>query len=109
MIRSARATPASWSAIFLSAGVSTLSMNFLSASPSSPPSRKAMTTTLLPNGALLAAGGSSRAGAGSANASVELYNPPSVVPAPVLMANFVEVATLSETSRGAGGFGSTGQ
>src|SRR5438874_3862545 len=32
-----------------------------------------------------------------------------LVPAPVLRADFVEVETLSETSRGAGGFGSTGQ
>jgi dUTP pyrophosphatase len=32
-----------------------------------------------------------------------------LVPAPVLKANFVEVETLSETSRGAGGFGSTGR
>ena len=32
-----------------------------------------------------------------------------LVPAPVLHANFAEVAELSETSRGAGGFGSTGQ
>jgi dUTP diphosphatase len=32
-----------------------------------------------------------------------------LVPAPVLRADFVEVATLSETSRGAGGFGSTGR
>jgi dUTP pyrophosphatase len=32
-----------------------------------------------------------------------------LVPAPVLRANFVEVASLSETSRGAGGFGSTGR
>jgi dUTP pyrophosphatase len=32
-----------------------------------------------------------------------------LVPAPVLKASFVEVPTLSETSRGAGGFGSTGQ
>jgi dUTP pyrophosphatase len=32
-----------------------------------------------------------------------------LVPAPVLKAVFVEVATLSETDRGAGGFGSTGQ
>src|SRR5205814_8984912 len=32
-----------------------------------------------------------------------------LVPAPVLKADFVEVATLGETSRGAGGFGSTGQ
>jgi len=32
-----------------------------------------------------------------------------LVPAPVLSANFHEVAELSETSRGAGGFGSTGR
>jgi dUTP pyrophosphatase len=32
-----------------------------------------------------------------------------LVPAPVLRADFVEVETLSETSRGAGGFGSTGR
>ena len=32
-----------------------------------------------------------------------------LVPAPVLSANFHEVAGLSETSRGAGGFGSTGR
>ncbi|HZC38164.1 MAG TPA: dUTP diphosphatase, partial [Sphingomicrobium sp.] len=32
-----------------------------------------------------------------------------LVPAPVLKADFVEVASLSETSRGAGGFGSTGR
>jgi dUTP pyrophosphatase len=32
-----------------------------------------------------------------------------LVPAPVLQANFAEVAELSETSRGAGGFGSTGR
>ena len=32
-----------------------------------------------------------------------------LVPAPVLKAAFVEVATLGETSRGAGGFGSTGR
>jgi len=32
-----------------------------------------------------------------------------LVPAPVLGADFVEVASLNETSRGAGGFGSTGQ
>ena len=32
-----------------------------------------------------------------------------LVPAPVLKANFREVEALSETSRGAGGFGSTGQ
>ena len=32
-----------------------------------------------------------------------------LVPAPVLKAQFAEVETLSETSRGAGGFGSTGQ
>jgi len=32
-----------------------------------------------------------------------------LVPAPVLKANFVEVGVLSETSRGAGGFGSTGR
>jgi dUTP pyrophosphatase len=32
-----------------------------------------------------------------------------LVPAPVLKASFVEVTALSETSRGAGGFGSTGQ
>ena len=32
-----------------------------------------------------------------------------LVPAPVLKATFREVAKLSETSRGAGGFGSTGQ
>jgi dUTP pyrophosphatase len=32
-----------------------------------------------------------------------------LVPAPVLKAGFVEVAALSETSRGAGGFGSTGR
>jgi dUTP pyrophosphatase len=32
-----------------------------------------------------------------------------LVPAPVLKANFREVAELSETGRGAGGFGSTGQ
>ena len=32
-----------------------------------------------------------------------------LVPAPVLGAAFVEVASLSETSRGAGGFGSTGR
>jgi dUTP pyrophosphatase len=32
-----------------------------------------------------------------------------LVPAPVLRADFVEVPTLGETSRGAGGFGSTGQ
>jgi dUTP pyrophosphatase len=32
-----------------------------------------------------------------------------LVPAPVLRANFTEVATLSETARGAGGFGSTGR
>src|SRR5215510_6018597 len=32
-----------------------------------------------------------------------------LVPAPVLKASFLEVETLSETSRGAGGFGSTGR
>lgn len=32
-----------------------------------------------------------------------------LVPAPVLKAAFKEVETLSETTRGAGGFGSTGQ
>src|SRR5829696_6659665 len=32
-----------------------------------------------------------------------------LVPAPVLKAEFREVSTLTETSRGAGGFGSTGQ
>jgi dUTP pyrophosphatase len=32
-----------------------------------------------------------------------------LVPAPVLKADFREVETLGETSRGAGGFGSTGQ
>ena len=32
-----------------------------------------------------------------------------LVPAPVLKAQFAEVTTLEETSRGAGGFGSTGQ
>ena len=32
-----------------------------------------------------------------------------LVPAPVLHANFREVESLSETSRGAGGFGSTGR
>ncbi|MFL6765038.1 MAG: dUTP diphosphatase [Sphingomicrobium sp.] len=32
-----------------------------------------------------------------------------LVPAPVLSADFREVETLSETSRGAGGFGSTGR
>jgi dUTP pyrophosphatase len=32
-----------------------------------------------------------------------------LVPAPVLKARFSEVAELSETGRGAGGFGSTGQ
>src|SRR5918999_4410561 len=32
-----------------------------------------------------------------------------LVPAPVLRADFREVAVLSETSRGAGGFGSTGR
>ncbi len=32
-----------------------------------------------------------------------------LVPAPVLRADFVEVTELSETSRGAGGFGSTGR
>ena len=32
-----------------------------------------------------------------------------LVPAPVLKAEFREVAVLSETGRGAGGFGSTGQ
>ena len=32
-----------------------------------------------------------------------------LVPAPVLKATFQQVAELSETSRGAGGFGSTGQ
>ena len=32
-----------------------------------------------------------------------------LVPAPVLQAEFREVETLAETSRGAGGFGSTGQ
>ena len=32
-----------------------------------------------------------------------------LVPAPVLSAGFAEVAELSETSRGAGGFGSTGR
>ena len=32
-----------------------------------------------------------------------------LVPAPVLRARFVEVETLAETARGAGGFGSTGQ
>jgi dUTP pyrophosphatase len=32
-----------------------------------------------------------------------------LVPAPVQKAQFVEVSTLSETSRGAGGFGSTGR
>jgi dUTP pyrophosphatase len=32
-----------------------------------------------------------------------------LVPAPVLRANFREVEALSETSRGAGGFGSTGR
>jgi dUTP pyrophosphatase len=31
-----------------------------------------------------------------------------LVPAPVQRANFLEVATLDETERGAGGFGSTG-
>jgi dUTPase len=31
------------------------------------------------------------------------------VPGPVLSANFREVDRLSETSRGAGGFGSTGR
>ena len=34
---------------------------------------------------------------------------PQLVPAPVLEAGFREVATLDETHRGAGGFGSTGQ
>jgi dUTP pyrophosphatase len=32
-----------------------------------------------------------------------------LVPAPVLASSFREVETLSETSRGAGGFGSTGR
>jgi dUTP pyrophosphatase len=32
-----------------------------------------------------------------------------LVPAPVLKASFVEVPALSETARGVGGFGSTGQ
>jgi dUTP pyrophosphatase len=32
-----------------------------------------------------------------------------LVPAPVLKASFTEVAELSETERGSGGFGSTGQ
>jgi dUTP pyrophosphatase len=32
-----------------------------------------------------------------------------LVPAPVLQANFREVEVLTETSRGAGGFGSTGR
>ena len=32
-----------------------------------------------------------------------------LVPAPVLRAEFAEVASLDETSRGAGGFGSTGR
>ena len=32
-----------------------------------------------------------------------------IVPAPVLKAKFTEVAELSETERGAGGFGSTGR
>jgi dUTP pyrophosphatase len=32
-----------------------------------------------------------------------------LVPAPVLRASFDEVATLDETGRGAGGFGSTGR
>ena len=32
-----------------------------------------------------------------------------LVPAPVLRASFTEVASLDETARGAGGFGSTGQ
>jgi dUTP pyrophosphatase len=32
-----------------------------------------------------------------------------LVPAPVLQANFAEAAELSETARGAGGFGSTGR
>ena len=32
-----------------------------------------------------------------------------LVPAPLLKANFREVAELSDTDRGAGGFGSTGQ
>jgi len=32
-----------------------------------------------------------------------------MVPAPVLMAEFREVEMLSETSRGVGGFGSTGR
>jgi dUTP pyrophosphatase len=32
-----------------------------------------------------------------------------LVPAPVLKADFREVAELGETSRGAGGFGSTGR
>jgi dUTP pyrophosphatase len=32
-----------------------------------------------------------------------------LVPAPVLRAHFVEVASLDETARGAGGFGSTGR
>jgi dUTP pyrophosphatase len=32
-----------------------------------------------------------------------------LVPAPVLRADFVEVASLEETERGAGGFGSTGR
>jgi dUTP pyrophosphatase len=32
-----------------------------------------------------------------------------LVPAPVLRANFVEVAALEETVRGGGGFGSTGR
>lgn len=32
-----------------------------------------------------------------------------LVPAPVLRADFVEVAELAETARGAGGFGSTGR
>ena len=32
-----------------------------------------------------------------------------LVPAPVLQADFTEVAELEETERGAGGFGSTGQ
>jgi dUTP pyrophosphatase len=32
-----------------------------------------------------------------------------LVPAPVLKASFLEVGTLAQTSRGAGGFGSTGR
>jgi dUTP pyrophosphatase len=32
-----------------------------------------------------------------------------LVPAPVLKADFVEVASLEATGRGAGGFGSTGR